>query len=54
MSMSLFASPIEKQIEDFLIRYGDRFMSKEEYKTMYGKKLFGCELFLPGNPVLGM
>lgn len=52
--MSLFASSIEKQIEDFLFRYGNRFMSKEEYKIMYGKKLFNCELFLPGKPVLEM
>ena len=57
MSYSLLQdnnNSLDNQIKDFLFRFGNKFMSREDYRSVYGKKLFTCNLLLPNSPQLEM
>lgn len=58
MSYSLFQdnnnNSLDNQLKDFLFRFGNKFISREDYRSVYGKKLFTCNLLLPNSPQLEM
>ena len=43
MSYSLFQdnnnNSLDNQLKDFLFRFGNKFISREDYRSVYGKKL---------------